>query len=238
MSRACLFVVGLFFSGFVSATEVKEASSQLGVALEQLQKAQLSFETVYVNELQEVRELAARAIVNDAVVKKVGQLKQLEVDGDLIEISEEISSERAAYRQLVDAVLSAQPPDADKSDEDVVVEVLLARVKALRGAADGLEEAGMKDSADELRAEAEALEENPKVFEQFDDMVNIVVLASTQNDVSEALKDLQQVTSFLQMIHSTVNEWIVTDSSLKGKDLAQVILNAEKAFDNTDGEQQ
>jgi len=221
----------LFLSGCVASTEVKQASAQVGVALDQLQNAQVSFRKVYVGELEEVRELAGRAIVADAVVQKVGTLKQQEIDGDLIEISKAISHERETYRRIVAEVLAVKPKP-NETDEDAVIQILAPkRVAALREAAVALEESGLTESADELKRKADELDTRPSSLErdqQFTDLVVLVTLAGTQQDVKTALKDLEAYIQFLRLIHSGVNEWIVTDVTVKGADVANLISKVEK----------
>lgn len=226
-----VLVLVLFLSGCVASTEVKQASAQVGVALDQLQNAQVSFRKVYVGELEEVRELAGRAIVADAVVQKVGTLKQQEIDGDLIEISKAISHERETYRRIVAEVLAVKPKP-NETDEDAVIQILAPkRVAALRASADALEELGLTESAGELKRKADELDTRPSSLErdrQFSDLVVLVTLAGTQQDVKTALKDLEDYIQFLRLIHSGVNEWIVTDVTVKGTDVANLISKVEK----------
>ena len=226
-----VLVLVLFLSGCVASTEVKQASAQVGVALDQLQNAQVSFRKVYVGELEEVRELAGRAIVADAVVQKVGTLKQQEIDGDLIEISKAISHERETYRRIVAEVLAVKPKP-NETDEDAVIQILAPkRVAALRASADALEELGLTESAGELKRKADELDARPSSLEkdqQFTDLVVLVTLAGTQQDVKTGLKDLEDYIQFLRLIHSGVNEWIVTDVTVKGTDVANLISKVEK----------
>lgn len=226
-----VLVLVLFLSGCVASTEVKQASAQVGVALDQLQNAQVSFRKVYVGELEEVRELAGRAIVADAVVQKVGTLKQQEIDGDLIEISKAISHERETYRRIVAEVLAVKPKP-NETDEDAVIQILAPkRVAALRASADALEELGLTESAGELKRKADELDARPSSLEkdqQFTDLVVLVTLAGTQQDVKTGLKDLEDYIQFLRLIHSGVNEWIVTDVTVKGTDVANLISQVEK----------
>ena len=226
-----VLVLVLFLSGCVASTEVKQASAQVGVALDQLQNAQVSFRKVYVGELEEVRELAGRAIVADAVVQKVGTLKQQEIDGDLIEISKAISHERETYRRIVAEVLAVKPKP-NETDEDAVIQILAPkRVAALRETAVALEESGLTESADELKRKADELDARPSSLEkdqQFTDLVVLVTLAGAQQDVKTGLKDLEDYIQFLRLIHSGVNEWIVTDVTVKGTDVANLISQVEK----------
>ncbi len=228
----------LLLCGCVASTEVKQASSQVGVALAELQKAQANLRNVYIRELEEVRELAGRSIVAAAVVNKVGTLKEEEIDGDLIEISRAIGSERAAYRELVSELLAARPKPGEP-DEQAVIDILVPkRVKGLRDSADALESAGMADSAEELRAKADALERDPSSLDRdghFDDMVNIMILAATQDDVRAGLEDLEQYIGLLRMMHTEIDEWIATDVTVKGDDIATLIQNAEKTFGSATG---
>lgn len=222
--------LGALLSGCVTSTEVKQASAQVGVALNQLQQAQVSFRKVYMRELQEVRELAGRAIVADAVVQKVATLKQQEIDGDLIEISKAITHERETYRKIVNEVLAVKPK-SDHSDEDAVSRILAPkRAVALRDSAVALDAAGLTDTANELREKANELDAQPSSLErdhQFLDLVNLVILAGAQQDVQTGLQDLEQYIGFLRLIHTGVNEWIATDVTVKGEDIAKLFLAAE-----------
>lgn len=217
--------------GCASTPEVKQASAQVGVALAELDKAQAEVRDVYVRELEETRQIAGRAIVADAVVDKVGEMSEEEINGDLIALSTAIAAERQAFRALVDEILALGPGEAEES-RDVVDAFFQGRISELRRLAAG--DVVDPATAAELRQAADKLEQNQQE-EYYDDMVNLVELAKTQQDVRTAISDLADYVALLRIIHAQVNEWITTDVTVKGDQVADLIVKAEKTFGGAGG---
>ncbi len=216
----------LLLASCVASTEVKQASSQIGVSLTALREAQADLRDAYLRELEETRQMVGRAIVADAVVRKVHQMSKEELDGDLIAISSAINSEREAYRSLVDKILEAEPR-ANESDSAVVNRVLKGRADDLRKSAADLEGFGATESAQELRDLAVQLESGKDGVDQYDDMLVLVTLALTKEAVRTGIADLDQYVRYLQLVHAQVHEWITTDVTVKGDDVAALLERAD-----------
>ncbi len=219
--------------GCVAPIEVKQASGEVGVALDALQEAQKDFHGLYIRELEATRQLVARAIVSDAVVRKVGTLSQEEVDGDLIDISKTIQGEREAFQGLVNQLLSEpvrtnmtteQTAGVDEDSAESLVNTLLEkRAEANRKAADALETAGQRDEARELRIRADQLGQGEAGVDQYDDLVVLSRLELTKADVRQGSAELEAYLQFLQRIHDQVNEWIATDVTVEGEEIAALM---------------
>jgi tartrate dehydratase beta subunit/fumarate hydratase class I family protein len=205
-----------------ASNEVKQASSQVGVALTDLRETGDDFRTIYLRELEETRQLVGRAVVADAVVRKVKDLSAKEEKGDLISISGSIKSQRDAYQVLVKKIMQAKPKE-DQNPEDVVKAILKKRASALRKSAEVLSLSGKEESAHKLLQRAEKLETSPEDVENFGDMVVIVEIKQIKNHVREGMKGLDEYLQFLQMMHAQVNEWITSDVTVKGEDVAALI---------------
>jgi hypothetical protein len=222
MKKLILVVCCLFFVSCAASNEVKQASSQVEVALASLREAQDDLRNFYLRELEETRQLVGRAIVADAVVRKVNTLSKEELKGDLISISKAAKSQRDAYQGLVNEIMQTKPKKDEKA-EDLVKAIFDRRVKALRSLATTFKAGGNTASAIKLIERAEELETASKDEKDFGDMVVIIQLEQSQADVRKGMKDLDDYLQFLQMIHSQVNEWITTDVTVKGEDVAALI---------------
>lgn len=227
MTRSFVAGCGVLLMGCVSTPEVKQASASIGVSLAAVQDAQREFRDAFLEELDETRRLIGRAIVSSAVVAKVGTLAEQEAEGDLIAISNAIKGERDAYRSLVDQLMAVEPEPGD-SAAAVVERFLAGQAAALRTSADELARLGAGEAAAELRQRALELESGDGV-DQFGDMVSLVTLAQTKRAVREGVGDLQAYVELLQLIHATAHEWITTDVSIDGADVAGLIEQARAA---------
>ncbi len=217
--------------GCASTPEVKQASASIGVSLAAVQGAQEEFRDAFIQELQEVRLLIGRSIVSSAVVATVEGLADQENAGNLIAISSAIKAERDAYRSFVDLLLAAEP-GLDDDPSATVQGVFDGQIEALRTSADALERASpQSESVAALRRRADELESGGWGQEQFGDMVSLVTLAQTQRAVREGIDDLQSNVAFLQLIHATTHEWVTSDVTVDGADMAALIerLKSERA---------
>jgi len=223
MKKLILVVCCLLFISCAASNEVKQASSQVEVALTSLREAQGDLRNLYLRELEETRQLVGRAIVADAVVRKVNTLSKEELKGDLISISKAVKSQRDAYQFLVNEIMQTKPKKDEKAKDVVKAIFDDKRVKALRRVAKTFKAEGNTASAIKLIERAEKLETASKDVKDFGDMVVIVQLEQAQADVRRGMKDLDDYLQFLQMIHSQVNEWITTDVTVKGEDVAALV---------------
>lgn len=231
MKRKFVIFAALLLSGCVATTEVKEASSQVGVALNQLAVSKNSFQDVYLSELQEVRDIAAAAIESQSVVDSVEDLKQQEIRGDLIEISRNISSDRKATRQLVAEVMAISV-GVDQDTDKVLAELFEKRIDALRSTAKIFEDAGNTISSRELRAEADALEKQTNgedTSDLYNDLNDLLMISKTEKVVTNSLKEFDQYIQFLKLVHTGLDDWISTDVTVNGSNIANLLIKAEGA---------
>ena len=231
MKRKFVIFAALLLSGCVATTEVKEASSQVGVALNQLAVSKNSFQDVYLSELQEVRDIAAAAIESQSVVDSVEDLKQQEIRGDLIEISRNISSDRKATRQLAAEVMAISV-GVDQDTDKVLAEFFKKKIDALRKTAKISEDAGNTVSSQELRAEADALEKQTNgedTSNLYKDLNDLLMLSQAEKVVANSLKEFDQYIQFLKLVHTGLDDWISTDVTVNGSNIANLLIKAEGA---------
>lgn len=234
MRCSSLILVFLLMTGCAASTtlEVKQASSEVNVALSTLRAAQQDFGAEYLAELEETRQLIGRAIVADAVVRTVNKLAEQERSGNLIAISRQIKAERDAYRRLVDLIMN-EPIQAGDSTAIIVVDRVLKRqASALRVAATILESEGK--AADAVKLQATAAQLGELEIGQKDDMLALVELGMTKNVVRQGLRDLDNYLAFLNIIQAQLHEWVSTDVKVRGNEVARLIATHQHLLGSND----
>lgn len=222
MRRFFPALCALLLAGCASSSEVKHASSDVGLALAALDEAEENFRDVFLRELDATQELVARAIVADAVVRVVEGLSAEEIDGNLIVISTAIQSERLAYKDLTATVMRARPKAAE-TPADVVGRVLAVKAGDLRATADTLEALGSSQTATALRIRADELASGAAGIPQFGDMETLVILSVVKAVVRQGSKNLGAYLDLMRLVHAQVHEWITTDVTIRGDRVAALI---------------
>lgn len=228
LRRGLMAIIILLLAGCAATTEVKQASSEVGAALEELQASRKLFQTSYLLELDEIKGLVISSILADAVNREIELMVDEEFDGDLIQLSDSIKNERDAAQSRVKLVLNRFPPeDLDSDHEDFVLAALRSAVPGLRRTAKIYEERN-PELAKSLRRRADLLENDPSAGvheEELEALMTLVELEATKISIKKGLKDLGDYVTLLEMIHNQVNEWVVTDVKVKGEDLAILFDN-------------
>lgn len=222
MRPSILFLCALFLAGCASSQETKQASGDVALALAALDQAEQDFRDIYLRELDDTQDLVERAIVADAVKRLVDGLAAEEIDGNLIVISTAIRAERDTYRDLT-AAISRTRPRSGEAPADVVTRVLMDKAGDLRGAADQLVAVGQAESAAALRLRADELAAGAAGVPQFGDMEVLVILTIAKSDVREGSRALGAYVDLMRMVHAQVDEWIATDMTVKGDQVAALI---------------
>ena len=221
MRRFFPALCALLVAGCASSPEVKQASGDVTLALAALSEAQEDFRDIYLRELDETQDLVARAIVADAVTRVVESLSAEEIEGNLIVISEAMRIERQAFQDLTEAVMRTRPK-ADEDPADAVDRVLDRKAADLRAAARALDDAGLTESADALRERAERLKAGAELPQHFD-LVVLATLQIAKGDVRRGSDELGAYLDVMQLVHAQVNEWIATDVTVRGDQVAALI---------------
>lgn len=224
--RPCLRWVFLAFiilslSGCAATPEVKQASSEVGAALKELQAAKRAFQTSYLLELDEIQRLIISSVLADAVNREIKLMVDEGFDGDLIQLSDSIKNERDAAQSRINLVLKSLP-SGNSDSEEFVLGALRSAAPGLRSTAD-LFESTDSEHAGILRHQADLLENDPSAGvhpEEVEALVTLVELEGTKRGIKDGLKDLGNYVTLLELIQKQVNEWVVTDVKVEGEDLA------------------
>ena len=222
-----LAVITLTLAGCVASPEVKVASSEVGVALKELRAAEREFRNAYIEELDVIQQLILSSILSAAVNREVASLVNSGFDGDLILLSNSIKNERDAARRRVDLIINEPPPEGSDPDYEEFVSNTLVEsiVDSLRRTA-SLFEDEEPARAQELRDRADQVENDITTIvgsAEIEALADLVRLESTKGAVRAGLKDLDDYIRFLQLIHHQVDEWVKTDVTVKGDELARLI---------------
>ena len=221
MRRYFPALCALFLAGCASSPEVKQASGDVTLALAALSEAQEDFRDIYLRELDETQELVARAIVANAVAEVVKSLSEEEARGDLIAISEAMRIERQGFQSLTAAVMRTRPK-ADEDPELAVQRVYDRKAADLRAAARALDAAGSTEQAAVLREQSERWKAGAEL-PQHSDLVVLAILQIARGDVRRGSDQLGAYLDVMQLVHAQVDEWIATDVTVKGDQVAALI---------------
>jgi hypothetical protein len=221
MRRYLPALCALLFAGCASSSEVKQASGDVDLALAALSEAQEDYRDIFLRELGDTQELVARAIVADAVVRVVESLAVEEIEGNLIVISAAMRIEREAYRDLTAAVMRTRPR-ADEDPGAVVKRVLERKAADLRAAARALDAAGQTESAAAVRERAERWRDGSELA-QYSDLETLAILQIARGDVRRGSDKLGAYVDLMQLVHAQVHEWIATDVTVRGDQVAALI---------------
>jgi hypothetical protein len=219
-------------AGCAASPEVKTASSEIGMALGELRSAQRDFQSAYIRELNEIQQLIASSILSDAVNRKVAELVEKDLDGDLFQLSGSIRNARDAAHKRVNMIVDpcktcpALPtgphPDYVKYVDDTLVESvagsLMRQAKLAEGENPGMAKV-LREKADKAATDLRALV-SP---EERSALAELVRLESIKKSLPTQLRDLDEYVRFLQLVHEQVNEWVLTDVTVKGDELARLI---------------
>jgi len=221
MRRFFPALCALLFAGCASSPEVKQASGDVTLALAALSEAQEDFRDIYLRELDETQDLVARAIVADAVTQVVESLSAEEIEGNLIAISEAMRIERQGFQNLTAAVMRTRPK-ADEDPEAVMQRVYDRKAADLRAAARALDAAGSTEQAAVLREQSERWKAGAEL-PQHSDLVVLAILQIARGDVRRGSDELGAYLDVMQLVHAQVNEWIATDVTVRGDQVAALI---------------
>ena len=235
MGLAC---IALTLVGCVASTEVKTASSDVGVALKELSTAQAEFRDALIAEIEEIRQLIASSVVNGAVNREVAALTEAgffepgtDAGGDhpadrqgdppdsidLISLSDSIKNARDAAEKRVEQILELKPPAGEDPDYEAAVAASLEEnVEALQRTAERFGDPELHAAVARARAAVASDEE-------IEALAQLLSLQATKGVVTAGMSDLADYIKFLRKIHAPVNQWVSTDVTVKGDELAALI---------------
>ncbi len=213
-----------FLTGCAAApTDVKQASTDIDLGLAELTKAQRTFRDRYIQEIRATQDLVVRAFVASAMVRTVESLSDLEASGDLLVLSQTLTSERDAHTKLA-ALVRAKRPKATAEAGDVVTSVLTDQAKNLEALAATLDPVDPA-TAETLRLRAAGLRGDD--LPGFDHLVALVQLSQVERAVRDGMADLENTLQFLQLTHATLDDWIQTDVKVSGTEVAKLVQEHE-----------
>lgn len=224
MYKRLLLLILVVSTGCVSTAESKVASASTGAALKSLEQAETTFANLYAAEIDKTIALVGDAVIAKAVKVKISNEADKVAQGNLIALSEEIEATQDAVSRLVHSLI-ASPPTIKGEANSPIADYLRSKARSLRKTAIELQNAGFVQEAAELEARADALEAGqPFVSQALDgDLEVIVRLADAKSKTAQNLKALKTHTKAITAMHEVINEWIMTDATVSGKDLAALL---------------
>lgn len=233
------FCFGLF-AGCATPPDVKQASSNVSAAIDELDHAIVNFQNLYVAEVEKTRQELAKAYVARAVSLKI---QSLAIDAGkpppgvshhgLIGLSREIEGGEDSARRVVAAIIRLKPKtDADaakalKERNSDIAQALRRQAKEFR------KHEYSKETAEEFELKADDLERvaTRTQDKMMDDMLeSIVSLAQMKRDIPSDLSDLRSTIQFLGMTHDAVHAWIMADVTVSGEDVGEMLIKHEKTL--------
>lgn len=214
----------------VSSPETKLASTQYKAAIEAYARNIQAFEDAWVAEFDRAIKDLSDALVATAVTKKIQELsapsggfssddweKEFSSNG-LIALSRAIDNERARVDKYLVFLYKfdvTANDDINTLRQDAIDAFNAKAIKALEKLPDG--------------AEKEALQADLALGPFGDDVKanalveKILIWRKAQASVPQDLENLSIVVSALRQAHDSVNEWIQTDVTVPGDDLAGLV---------------
>jgi len=204
-------------TGCVANQDVKTASTEVTKTLENVRGAEKDFNDAVLAELEQTRAQVARAIVAGIVYRKIGAIADdLETKGNLIGLSKEISDAQARGELFVDRISTAKLPE--NLDTVKVSDWLAATLSPTPGA-----------------AATPAVSPAPDVLGQLgvtETQVRTLLRLRQMEIRAKAglLDELNQHVAAIAALHAQVDQWIQTDVTVKGDDVAKIIETVAQKF--------
>lgn len=244
LSQRLLAVVVLTVLGAcVSSPETKLASTQYRAALDAYTGNVSAFERAWIAEIDALIDDLEEALASRAVAERIRMLSsdydeftnrdwQREVAREgLISLSEAVYSERARVQKFVNWLEAANLPDSQ--DPQKVVSLLLAQYR--EEALQAIELQQNLDAAEKQRLQTEV---NRGPFGDdvvANSMVKMIITARLARDTVPAdIDNLVSVLSALKTAHVSVDQWIQTDVTVNGEDLAALVSAWSSAVGGTE----
>ena len=229
--RCAVLLLLAMAAGCAAPSEVKVASAEVKGALEDLQESVKLFQSAYVAEVRKAQDEIGRAIVARDVGNKVNEISSGQMEEQynfrergLIDLSIEIEEAQDAARRFV-ALLSGASVGPDERGEEVVQRIRTSQVANARTSALALRETGMTAAAESMEKKAEELEQAGR-----DELLNSYAIAYLElgaipGEVTSNLEDLRTIVKILQQSHAAIHNWIMTDVTVSGEELAGVVMD-------------
>lgn len=242
MRIPALLMTCAVLSGCATDPDTKIASNRAAVALASLGEAEHSFTRLYLQEIDNTRELVKRTMVARAVVDKVNDLAgELEDKGDLLNLSLQIESTEEAIRGLSEEVENLGVAD----QQSLAKQALSVETMAGRD--------GRQDTAQEVRTRLEHFLDQKrqnmmKTAELFpkghptrreleakagaaeligqsslDQLFVLMQLQAMRAEAQAGLRDLRGHIARLQAVHATIDQWIQMDVKPSGAEIATLM---------------
>ena len=220
-------VVAVVTTGCVANQDVKTASTEVTKTLGNVRGAEQDFNDAVLAELEQTRAQVARAIVAGIVYRKIGSIADdLEAKGNLIGLSREISEAQQRGELFVDRISSAKLPE--NVDTVKISDWLAATSSKAPIAAPGPTPAPSP-------APVPASTSAPDILGQLgvpEAQVRTLLRVRQMEVRTKAglLNELDQHVNAIAALHAQVDQWIQTDVTVKGEDVAKVIEAVAQQF--------
>jgi hypothetical protein len=222
MKRLSILLLVALLYGCTTQHTVKQASTEMTGTLVDLKQAQRDLQRLYLAEIDKTILLVQQSIISNRVQQTIKGLQQEEEEGDLLGISEKIYERRRSSQVMLDEFSNWVQDNLGDDDDasDKVIEFVSEVSKRYRRQADRLESTS-PELASELREKADTIETLDPDTET--GLATLVELYRAEEVASKRLGDLKTYLSVLAAIHETIDEWIQTEVTVSGEDVANLV---------------
>jgi hypothetical protein len=228
----------LAHAGCSTPPEAKLASTQMMELLQELDASASTFQSLYLQQVEQTQAEIVHAVVARVVKTTITELsadfpkKQWQekfASTGLIALSEEFERRTQAAMEMVKVARQLTP-----SKEQSAVEQLRGlaenQAAAMRTSGDVLRQQGQEAAAKQLEALAQGLSQTGSIFVEDliaqSYLVALVELNGVSAEVPRNLEQLRNVLKALRQTHATVHASLMTDATVSGKNLADLLLTA------------
>lgn len=210
-------------TGCVANQDVKTASAEVSKTLGNVRAAEQDFNDAVLAELEQTRAQVARAVVAGIVYKKIGSFADdLEAKGNLIGLSREISDAQQRGELFVERISTATLPDnVDTVNISDWVAATLG-ITATPAPATAPTAVSAPTPPPDVLGTLGVTEAQVRTLLRLRQM--------ELRTRAGLLNELDQHVSALTALHAQVDQWIQTDVTVKGEDLAKVIDSVAQRF--------
>ena len=230
----CLACI-IYQAGCVSSLDVKLASSQMTLAIDEYGQNIKKFQTLWITEIEKTQTDLGQALIARAVKLRISELsdssnefttnawqKKFAKSG-MIALSEEIEAAQESARMYVQRLFEYQLDD--KPVSTVLAEIDAENAGALRFLADSIE-SRKPTEASRIRKYADSISARNKMTN--DSMISsyaaqILEWRKLKEEIPNNLKNLEQVIDALRITHATVDGWIQTDVKASGEQIGDLV---------------
>lgn len=230
-----LLATALAAGGCASSPDVKMASTRMTQALGELQGSISAFQRLYLSEIEKTRDEIGAAIVARSVRGRIAELSQSFDEPEwrekfqrhgLIALSEEIEATQDSALRMVRLVASERP-EGEETGAAALERIALGQAQNLRTSAEALRQSGLETEAVELERRAAEIEADAGTL--FRDPINqayfeaLLELGASQAEIPQNLAQLKALVRVLQQTHAVVHDWVMTDVSVSGEEVAGLL---------------